>query len=91
MKPQVVDLAAGKFNQDDLWVHDEKDIFKATLLSHFFDDPRENGALPRPFGVIYASERPTYENMLEAQITEAEDGGADLDALIAGPTTWEIK
>ncbi|MCB0667355.1 MAG: 2-oxoacid:ferredoxin oxidoreductase subunit beta [Saprospiraceae bacterium] len=91
MKPQIVDLREGKYTKDDLWVHDESDIFKATLLSHFFEDPNEEGALPRPFGVIYASERPTYENMLEAQIAEATTKEADLDALIAGPTTWEIK
>lgn len=91
MRPEVVDLRDGKFTVDDLWVHDEKDIFKATLLSHFFDHPNEVNSLPRPFGVIYASERATYENMMEAQITEASGKEADLDALIAGPTTWEIK
>lgn len=91
MKPQVVDLREGKYSVDDLWVHDEKDIFKATLLTHFFDDPRESDALPRPFGVLHALERPTYESMLNAQVAKAAERGADLDALIAGSTTWEIK
>ncbi len=38
---------------DDLWVHDEKDIYKAQILIRIFDDPKLEGHLPRPFGVFY--------------------------------------
>jgi 2-oxoglutarate ferredoxin oxidoreductase subunit beta len=91
MKPQIVSLSDGKFTAADLWIHDEKDIFKATMLTHFFDDPRQEGALPRPFGVLYAVERPTYESMMQAQLDKASERKADLDLMIAGPTTWQIK
>src|SRR5574343_1846850 len=39
-KPVVVDLNAGN-SVDDLWVHDEADIYKAQILTRIFDNPRE--------------------------------------------------
>jgi 2-oxoglutarate ferredoxin oxidoreductase subunit beta len=92
MKPVVVDLDGGN-TVDDLWVHDERDLFKASMLTRFFDDPRDEGAFPRPFGVFYEEDRPTYDEMLQGQIDHAveEKGDIDLDKLIAGATTWEIK
>jgi len=81
---------------DDCWVHDEQDMVKAMILSRMFDDPGVPGSMPRPFGVIYAMERPVYEVMLEAQLAQAQamHGIADsmeaLDALIAGNETWTI-
>lgn len=90
-KPQVVSLNEGH-SLDDLWIHDENDYMKATLLSRMFDVPSE-GALPRPFGVFYSAERGTYEVALEAQVQEATEalGKGDLDKLLAGNSTWEIK
>jgi len=90
-KPQVVKLNEGH-SLDDLWVHDEHDYMKATLLSRMFDVPSE-GSLPRPFGVFYSIERGTYEVALEAQVQEATEalGKGDLDKLMAGSSTWEIK
>lgn len=95
-RPVVVDMEKAGLTKDDMWVHDEGDIFKAQMLTRFFDDPttRENGTyLPRPFGVIYQSERPSYEELFYNQLDEAlsQKGKGDLDALIAGTTTWEIK
>jgi 2-oxoglutarate ferredoxin oxidoreductase subunit beta len=91
MRPVVVDLNNGT-SASDLWIHDETDIFKATMLTRFFDDPSQEGALPRPFGVLYAIERPCYEDMLFAQLDEAleKKGAGDLDKLIAGSRTWTI-
>ena len=93
LTPKVVDIDSGKYTIDDLWVHDEKDVFKASMLTRFFDDPRHERALPRPFGVIYAVERPTYESQLFNQLESAQSNGKsiDLDAMIAGEKTWEIK
>ena len=92
MKPKVVNIGDGSHDQGDLWVHDQEDIFKATLLTRFFDDPAHADALPRPFGVLYAVERPCYEDMLYGQLdaAKAKLGEADLDKLIAGKRTWEI-
>ncbi len=93
LTPRVVEIDNGQYTVDDLWVHDEKDLFKASTLTRFFDDPRHEGALPRPFGVIYAVERPTYESQLFDQLETAQSNGKsiDLDAMIAGDKTWEIK
>jgi 2-oxoglutarate ferredoxin oxidoreductase subunit beta len=91
MKPVIVDLNNG-VSENDLWIHDETDIFKATMLTRFFDHPSQEGALPRPFGVLYAIDRPCYEDLLFAQLEEAKEknGEGDLDKLIAGNRTWTI-
>ena len=93
MTPKVVDLNNDNYEEKELWIHDETDIFKATLLTRFFDDPRQEGALPRPFGVIYAVDRPCYEDELYAQLDEglSAKGTPDLDKLIAGKRTWVIE
>ncbi len=92
-KPEIVDLTEGKFGINDLWVHDETDPYKANLLSRFYDHPSEPGHFPRPFGVIYAKERRTYEDIVHDQIDFAKNkmGAGDLDALIRGKQTWEIN
>ncbi|HMQ49456.1 MAG TPA: 2-oxoacid:ferredoxin oxidoreductase subunit beta [Saprospiraceae bacterium] len=95
-KPVVVDLEKDGFSVDDLWIHDEKDLYKAHILSRFFDHhnlSHQDGYLPRPFGVIYAVERPQYDVLLHEQLAEArqKQGEGDLDALIAGSTTWSIN
>ena len=93
MHPRVVDLGSGQYSEGDLWIHDETDVFKATMLARFFDDPAIDGALPRPFGVLYAVDRPCYEDELYGQLEHAvaDKGPGDLDTLIAGGRTWEIE
>ncbi len=90
-KPVVVNLNEG-YSQDDLWIHDEKDFYKAQILVRMFDDPRIEGHLPRPFGVFYKGDRPCYEDTLNLQIQEvmASRGAPDLDKLLRGRETWEI-
>lgn len=39
-KPQIVTLTDG-WNEDDLWIHDETDFFKAQILTRFFDNPSD--------------------------------------------------
>lgn len=94
-KPQIVNLTTGAYTKDDLWIHDETDIYKAQILTRFFDDPRHTTGqlLPRPFGVLYAIDRPAYEDLLFQQIDQAIEqvGSGDLDALLAGTETWEVK
>lgn len=94
LTPKKVNLNEDSFSENDLWVHDESDLGKATLLARFFDDPRSvEDALPRPFGVFYQTERPRYEEQLFAQLAKAKAkvGEPDLDALLAGGNTWEIE
>lgn len=90
-KPQVVNLADGH-SPEDLWIHDEKDFFKAQILTRLFDDPSAQGHFPRPFGVFYAHERSTYEDVMELQVEEvlATKGKGNLDHLLEGKETWTI-
>lgn len=91
LKPVVVTLDTNT-SVNDLWIHDEKDIYKAQVLVRMFDDPHKENHLPRPFGVFYDVDRPRYEDLMLTQITEAvQNKDADLDSLLKGRETWEIK
>lgn len=90
-KPVIVNIADVSAN--DLWIHDERDEMKATLLTRFFDDPKKAGHLPRPFGIFYVEDKPTYEDAMSAQIADTikARGEGDLDALLRGRETWTIN
>lgn len=90
LTPRVVDLKDG-ISQSDLWIHDEHDPFKAYMLTRMFDDP--TAGFPRPFGVLYSVDRPRYEDLLVGQIEHARSikGEGDLDSLLAGKNTWEVR
>jgi 2-oxoglutarate ferredoxin oxidoreductase subunit beta len=92
MTPMILDLSTGTHSADDCWIHDERDGFKASILVRLFDDPRLEGAMPRPFGVFYVNDRPTHEEKLLAQVKLAKEkkGKGDLDALLKGEHTWTI-
>ena len=89
-KPEIVSL--DEYSKDDLWIHDEKDKEKASLLSRFFDNVNDEHHMPRPFGVLYAGERPCYEEGVNAQVEKeiATKGTGSLDDLLQGPETWKI-
>jgi len=89
--PKVVLLE--DVSENDLWIHDEKDMFKAQLLTSFFDDPKVEGHLPRPFGVFYSEDRYRYEEAMEEQIQYAieKSGKGDLDTLLRGRNVWEAE
>lgn len=91
-KPQLVNLADG-YSENDLWIHDEADFYKAQMLVRFFDDPSVEGHMPRPFGVFLARQRSTYEDDMRLQIEEtiASRGKGNLDRLLAGKETWVIE
>ena len=91
LKPEVVNMEA--YSADDLWIHDEKDFYKAQILIRMFDDPRVEGHFPRPFGVFYETDRPCYEDDMAMQIEDAiaTKGKGNLDKLLRGREVWEIK
>ncbi|MET6998898.1 2-oxoacid:ferredoxin oxidoreductase subunit beta [Chitinophaga defluvii] len=92
LKPVAVELGDA-YSASDMWIHDENDFYKAQLLTRMFDDARIEGHLPRPFGVFYETDRPTYEDIMSAQLADtlAKKGPGDLDKLLAGNETWTIK
>ena len=90
LQPEVVDLN-GSVSVNDLWIHDEKDFYKAQILTRFFNDPKSEKHLPRPFGVFYETERPCYEDIMTAQLDEAKSKSPNnLDKLLRGREVWTI-
>ncbi len=91
-KPVIVNLADG-FSASDLWIHDEKDRVKASMLVRFFDNPSHAGHFPRPFGIFYTEDRYCYEDAMDRQIAEniAKKGEGDLNKILRGAETWVIK
>jgi len=90
LQPVIVDMH--KEGVNDLWVHDEKDKTKANIISRFFDSEFNGAHFPRPFGVIYADERPTYEHKMVGQIEEVKikKGKTPLGKILSGDKTWTI-
>jgi 2-oxoglutarate ferredoxin oxidoreductase subunit beta len=90
LTPVIVDIT--KYGVNDLWIHNEKDKTKANLIARFFDTTFNDVHFPRPFGVIYADERPVYEENLLAQIDEVKNkkGKTSLNKILSGDKTWNI-
>ena len=89
--PVVVNVNENGNNINDLWIHDEKDIYKAQILVRIFDNPHKEGHLPRPFGVFYETNRACYEDIMAKQIEDAKAKKADLDKLLRGNEVWVIN
>lgn len=89
LTPEVVSLSDGKYSINDLIVHNEKDNMLAFILANMSNYLN----LPRPIGVIFAVEKPTYNELLENQIKEitSKKGPGDLQKLLNSGETWEIK
>jgi 2-oxoglutarate ferredoxin oxidoreductase subunit beta len=88
--PEIVELN-GNVSENDLWIHDEKDLYKAQILVRLFNDPKKERHFPRPFGVFYEAERACYEDTMAAQIKDAQSKSlADLDKLLRGKEVWSI-
>lgn len=90
IRPKIVNIKEDNISPNDLWIHDEKDKTKAHLLSSFFDTLYEGVLFPRPFGVLYANERPVYDEDMESQIKEAHSkiGKMTLNKILSGDKTW---
>ncbi len=92
-KPVIVDLKSDNVSENDLWIHDENDRGKASILVRFFDNHQATGHLPRPFGIFYQEDRSCYEDDFKMQIEKAsmEKENESLDSLLAGRNTWTIN
>jgi 2-oxoglutarate ferredoxin oxidoreductase subunit beta len=93
LTPKIVNIKDGSHSVNDLWVHDETDKTKANLIGRFFDTHFNGEDFPRPFGVIYAVERPLYEETLNEQISaiQAKKGKTPLNKILSGDKTWTIS
>lgn len=91
LQPEVVELN-GNVSENDLWIHDENDFFKAQILTRFFDGPKTGQHFPRPFGVFYKTERLCYEDIMTKQIEDAKSKAENnLDQLLRGREVWTIN
>jgi 2-oxoglutarate ferredoxin oxidoreductase subunit beta len=87
--PEVVTVANGT-TADQLLVHDERaeEPYLAFLLSRMtFPE------FPECVGVLRSVQRPTYDALVLDEIAEATrlQGEGDLDELLAGEETWEVR
>lgn len=87
-RPVTIDLANGKWSADDALTYDETSMELASIASRMFAQP----GLPRPFGVFFCEQRPTYEELLHAQINDitGRKGKGQLDKLLRAGDTWTI-
>ena len=80
-----------KLNDDysinDILVHNPKDRNLGLILSEMTYD--EN--LPVPIGILYKENKPTYDAMMKDQINTAKTKNDNLQSIIEGPNSWEVK
>ena len=90
--PKIVNIKENNISPNDLWIHDEKEKTKANLISRFFDTSFDGAHFPRPFGVLYADERPVYDEEMMNQINSvtAKKGKTPLNKILSGDKTWQI-
>lgn len=71
-----------------LWIHDETNILKAQILVKFNTDDgfRE---FPRPFGIFYKKQKPTYEELFYQQLREMKER-PNIQEVLNGKTTWIV-
>ena len=88
LQPEVLSLENSEYGVSDCHVHDTSNANLARILGELFWDPD----LPRPFGIIYQDERPTYEAQVQAQVEQAmeDDEPSDLEGLLHGNDTWTV-
>jgi len=75
------------FSLDDLLVHNSRDRNLGMMISEM----TYNEDLPVPIGIFYREEKPTYDTMMIEQINKAKKNKHDLQSLIKGPNSWEVK
>ena len=77
------------YSVDDILVHDESNKSLAFYLSEITLDPK----LPTPIGVLYKKDKPTYNEMMSDQISEAikSKGQGDLNDLLNTGHTWKVS
>ncbi len=87
VKPEIVE-----FEKDnppaDLIVHDvhNKDLSYADMLARF-----KIPEFPMSFGVLRSVQRPSYDELLQKQVDDAQQNGkGDLAQLIKGSETWTV-
>jgi 2-oxoglutarate ferredoxin oxidoreductase subunit beta len=87
--PKIVDLNDPNVNRENLIVHNEKNQAIAQMIGSMSYD----NDLPRPFGVFLDIEKPSYDFLINKQISDIVEkhGTGNIDELLKGSESWEIK
>ena len=81
-------VSLGKdYSESDLLVHNPKDRNLGLLLSEM----TYNEDLPVPVGIFYKENKPTYDSMMTDQINKSKNKEIDLQSIIEGPNSWNVK
>ena len=85
LMPEIVDVAG---NENRLLVHtDRGSPIYANVLAQLVQP-----AFPMPMGILYRTEKPTYEQLAHQQVAEATAklGPGDLHKLLYSGMVWEV-
>jgi 2-oxoglutarate/2-oxoacid ferredoxin oxidoreductase subunit beta len=87
-QPEVVTIGENGITEADILVHDETDPLIAFMLAHIYWPE-----FPVPVGVIRRITRPTHDQMLTEQLTQATAtrGQGDLKRLLDAGETWTVE
>jgi len=80
---QPIIVKRSEHADDELWIHDEKDRVKASILSNIID---ASPAFPKVFGVIYDIEKKLIIDKIEIKYLE----NTYIQRLIKGDQTWKV-
>lgn len=85
--PKVVSM--DEVGVDEILVHDETNLDLANIISNWTSNP----VLPEPIGVIYAIDKPTYNEQVDYQIeaTIQNLGRGNLETLLNSGDTWVVE
>jgi 2-oxoglutarate ferredoxin oxidoreductase subunit beta len=86
MVPEIVDVKDG--DTSELLVHTEKG---STLYAHLLAQ-LVTPDFPMPMGILYRHEKPTFEELANAQVADAieKQGPGDLNKLMYSGMVWEV-
>ena len=87
-KIDVVELG-GDVTEDDLVIHDERNLEIAFQLTQMFSPE-----FPEPMGVLYCNpDQPTYNDLLHEQVDDVieKHDGKTLQSLVTGNNTWTVE
>jgi 2-oxoglutarate/2-oxoacid ferredoxin oxidoreductase subunit beta len=88
MTPEVVDIKDGDIDMAQLLVHSER----GSQLYGFLLAQLVAPQFPMPMGILYRTERPTYDQLAQAQVQDAieKQGPGDLTKLMYSGMVWEV-
>ena len=88
LAPYQVQLG-DKYTEKDLISYNEKNLALAQMIATMSYD----NELPRPFGVFYDVEKPSYDELINKQISDTINrmGKGNINDLLRGDDYWEIK